>query len=125
MPLNVNLVIRSDSTVTLIPLHDVVFEGGEPHLGVIARCRLAGEEIMGSVIKVEPTLFPPASGTDASGPQASDSGTVTIERIDDGIVTDEPGISFLGEPPHATPATDTLDLSAPSQWARGRRRGSR
>jgi hypothetical protein len=95
MTLNVYLAREDGDEKTLTALANVVFEGGEPALLALARFTLDGEEMVGRIVTIEP-------------------GIVIVERIDDAILTEDPGIEFLGEPPHATPATDTLDLTVPS-----------
>ena len=99
----VNLICRTADRPVAIPLTDVVFEGGEPHPGVLVRGRADGREITGTIVAIER----------AQSDAPADSSTITVEPIDDAILTAESGVSFIGEPPHAAPATDRFDLSVP------------
>jgi hypothetical protein len=94
MTLSVYLSRQDGDKKTRTALDNVVFEGGEPALLALVRFALNGEEMVGRIVTMEP-------------------GIIIVERIDDAILTEDPGIEFLGEPPHATPATDTLDLTVP------------
>jgi len=94
MTLNVHLAREDGGKKTLTALDNVVFEGGEPALLALVRFALNGEEMVGRIVTIEP-------------------GIIIVERIDDAILTEDPGIEFVGEPGHATPATDTLDLTVP------------
>lgn len=102
MTLHIVLIERDGDRETVVPLRDIVFEGGPPAIGNLVRCEIHGEEVVGAVVSVT---------HDAQ--DLPDTSTVTLEQVDKRLLTEESGIAFLGEPGHRTPTTSTLDLSAP------------
>ena len=90
MTITVNLTERVGDEVVSTPLNNAVFEGGEPAVRGLVTFTLDGVDMTGRVIAVDP-----------SG--------VTVERIDNAILTENSGITFTGEPPHAVPNMDSVD----------------
>ncbi len=78
----VNLARRGGDITTTLPLENVIFEGGEPHLGVTATFTLDGHETQGMVIGV-------SSSSLAVPPDPSVVTTVTVEETDEANASPE------------------------------------
>jgi hypothetical protein len=74
----VNLARRDGDAVTMTPVQDVIFEGGEPHPGMTATFVLDGHETTARIVDVTGAEARAGGGAEPDEPP----GTVTLELID-------------------------------------------